>query len=550
MSNILVTNISLLQEKKEEYTYTIQISDCVEKELLASNSNEIILKTLLNMQSVNNPNGLNTIIALVSNAVSDKEKKFSAYDNYNSFDYYIKIAKELFPGVKIQPILLQEKNGNYRSISSIVNDICCFITKNDTIFIDSAGGLRTVSNVIQLLIKILKYKGIGNTFSLYAELDRNTKHGFVNNPIEFTEMTNLADAFNEFMTSGKSFQLANYFNSKKDIAPEIKSLINSMNCFSENIFLGQLSQLEKTVKELENNIYRCEKLKDVSDIGIVLIKQFLPTIKEKLLGVEENHVDYVRIVNWCLDNMLIQQALTIYNEKIPRYLFEHNYLKMDQEEIDLCKKEKQSYNEIGYYAILKSIKYKYSAKEKKNVKENPLVKDFKENVKLLDSKTNYPTLASLINKIQNIEIIKKQEPLYSEDLKLLKECMGQRTFNKKENFLNAVSNLSPEEINHILGIKETIVTDELYTLSEFITKLENGYIPSGYKFLLDNKKIASIICGWWYVHERRNKMNHASSEDTSNSEDKAILEKYGYDLDTDNCETIKANMKKAMEFLI
>ena len=42
--------------------------------------------------------------------------------------------------------------------------------------------------------------------------------------------------------------------------------------------------------------------------------------------------DYLKITQWCIDNGLIQQALTVFNEKMPRYLFNKGYIKVKVEE--------------------------------------------------------------------------------------------------------------------------------------------------------------------------------------------------------------------------
>lgn len=38
--------------------------------------------------------------------------------------------------------------------------------------------------------------------------------------------------------------------------------------------------------------------------------------------------DYYSIVKWCVENGLVQQALTIFTEKIPSYIIGKNYMKV------------------------------------------------------------------------------------------------------------------------------------------------------------------------------------------------------------------------------
>lgn len=553
MNNVLIASVSLLQRYRDSYSYSILLDECSEKTIEATNTNEIILKTLSKFKSEFIPKeGIQTIIALVTNAVLNQENKIVDYDNKSTYEFYEMIAKQNFPNSIIVPIRLQNPDYSYRSIPIIINEICNHISEDDSIFIDVAGGMRTVSNIIQLLVKILKYKGLKEPLSLYAELDRNrvedrtSKKGTVSNNKDFTQLTDFADAFNEFMTSGKSDQLYNYYNRQQNMLPEIKSLIDSMKSFSEDIQLGKLYRLESTIKELRKNLEICEKKEENNDIGNVLIKQFLPVIKQKLIGNESTNVDYVRIIDWCIENSLIQQALTIFNEKIPRYLFENRFIRIEtNEELDYCKKNKKEWNDIGYFAICNSIRKRNSAEQRsKNEKK---IKNFRNFVTNKEEHSENQEIAKIIDKIQKITIKKGIVPIYPNDLTILKESLENRIFTKQLAFFNAVKNLSNEVVIKLLGLKN--VDDGQYTLSEFISRLEQNIIPEGYKINVKNPVFANIICGWYYSHERRNAMNHVSTEDITTSDNREILEKYGYRLDNDDSETIKANLKHAIEVI-
>lgn len=63
-----------------------------------------------------------------------------------------------------------------------------------------------------MLAKLLKYKGIKNPYNLYSDIQNNQAR--IYDISAFMEMTEIADAMNEFMISGKAEQLNNIFKDK------------------------------------------------------------------------------------------------------------------------------------------------------------------------------------------------------------------------------------------------------------------------------------------------------------------------------------------------
>lgn len=58
-----------------------------------------------------------------------------------------------------------------------------------------------------------------------------------------------------------------------------------------------------------------------SDLSSELFKSLLPLIKTKM-HLTENRMEYTDLIAWCLDNRMIQQAVTFYVEKMPVYYFD------------------------------------------------------------------------------------------------------------------------------------------------------------------------------------------------------------------------------------
>lgn len=319
--NILITNISAFPPSTrdvEDFEYEVRIDNCDVNKINAKHTNESILKCLSHLGDAKKNGGINKIIALVSQkTINEKDARF---DNLTAFEYFKSVASTVFDTMpQIVEVKIETEEKKDRELYLVINEICSKISDDDIVYIDAAGGKRTTTNVIQLVTNILEYKGIENPLTLYSDIQNNPK--FITDTKEFEQLTDLADAFNEFMTSGKSNLLEKCIclaNSSR----QYESLVTTMREFSDKIKLGKVDDLETTLIKLSEGIEQCKKNKG-DNIESVIVNQFLPIIKQRFLGDSEaNNVDYIKLVQWCLNNDLLQQALTIFTEKIPISIFE------------------------------------------------------------------------------------------------------------------------------------------------------------------------------------------------------------------------------------
>ena len=420
----------------------------------------------------------------------------------------------------------------------ILKQICEQISKKDVVYIDSAGGARTTSSLIQLFTKILKYNGIKNPYSLYSDIQNGAQ---IYDTTSFQKMTDIADSMNEFMTTGKSDQLQKYF-SDKSLKQAYSDLLKTMTEFSDKIRLGVVDSLDSSVENLRICIDKCQKVSVDSEdeIGTVIINEFLPTIEEKLLGDMQEGIDYLKIVKWCIDNGLIQQAITVFNEKIPRYILNKGYIKVSDSMRNLCVENKKEYD-WEYVSF-----WNYLAGCRLERQENPLIDEFK--AVLLDGKS---TKNSEINKV--VKDLKKMPypiPLNYE-LNPKYKCLSKLNCKTKNAFHNSICN-DPNIIAELIGLDREKRTDEKKREDNFNSKfvgiknIENGIIPEGFSFSIKKEKIVSILYGYSYIKALRNQINHASAEENLNEEQKNILAKYGYNFDDFSLKTVKANIENAI----
>lgn len=540
--NILITNISVLPVKKNKdkgdlIKYKVNISDYDGAEIEAIHTNESILKCVSHIKSVKETGGINKIVALVSNKV--KNDFIEAYQS-TALDYYCSKVQECFGDIEIVKISIETDSVYSVPVKEaiILKQICEQISKKDVVYIDSAGGARTTSSLIQLFTKILKYNGIKNPYSLYSDIQNVAQ---IYDTTSFQKMTDIADSMNEFMTTGKSDQLQKYF-SDKSLKQAYSDLLKSMTEFSDKIRLGVVDSLDSSVENLRICIDKCQKVSVDSEdeIGTVIINEFLPTIEEKLLGDMQEGIDYLKIVKWCIDNGLIQQAITVFNEKIPRYILNKGYIKVSDSMRNLCVENKKEYD-WEYVSF-----WNYLAGCRIERQENPIIDEFK--AVLLDGKS---TKNSEINKVvKDLKTMPYPIPLNYE-LNPKYKCLYKLNCKTKKAFHNVICN-DPNIIAELIGLDREKRTDEKKREDNFNSKfvgiknIENGIIPEGFSFSIKKEKIVSILYGYSYIKALRNQINHASAEENLNEEQKNILAKYGYNFDDFSLKTVKANIENAI----
>ena len=89
--------------------------------------------------------------------------------------------------------------------------------------------------------------------------------------------------------------------------------------FFTKLLLKLYEKTDSIIKSYETE----QTINKGDNIESVIVNQFLPIIKQRFWGDSEaDNVDYIKLVQWYLNNDLLQQALTIFTEKIPISIFE------------------------------------------------------------------------------------------------------------------------------------------------------------------------------------------------------------------------------------
>ncbi len=250
------------------------------------------------------------------------EKDKTAFDRFSAL-----IRNEVGPSIEIIPIYYDFDPNNedfdpkdkptyiYNQIKT--RDI------GESIYLDYTGGLRDVNLLMIALIRYLEFKGIVCKDIIYSNF--HSKPRKIHSIRSTYNMFDMINGVSEFVGTGNARQLE-YLQTKLDNTTKndnVNNFVNSLQSFSNAIALCNVGGIVDAIDSISNAINTLEN--DTSDdIFVQMFKTLIPTVKEKLyIGKEPPSI--LDLSKWCLDNNMLQQAVTIYNEKILSYYILNNY---------------------------------------------------------------------------------------------------------------------------------------------------------------------------------------------------------------------------------
>lgn len=224
-----------------------------------------------------------------------------------AWEHFQHIVKETVSEVEVIPIFYEEnENFSEKAIPMILEHV----QRDDEIFLDVTGGFRNANMYLLLLSRVLSYKGIRTVGAVYSNFQ--TKK--VEDVSHLIEMFDLVGGMQELTSFGNVQTLRAYYDrqTKKSQIQDKKivTLLNSMERLTETITLCRTGQMEERLKEFNT------ALTDAKECEDPLMRTLLPVFHEKF----GRKLTTPGLIKWCVENGMIQQALTIYKERIPTYL--------------------------------------------------------------------------------------------------------------------------------------------------------------------------------------------------------------------------------------
>lgn len=188
------------------------------------------------------------------------------------------------------------------------------------VYIDYTGGLRDMNFFTIFLIRLLEFQEISCKKIVYSDLFGKEIH----NLDDVYNLFSLINGMSEFMTSGNARQLKLLAENIPDSIPsdQIKKLCKSIQVFSDSISICDINKIDDKWNEIEvdMNVLLTNNHKDIYNL---LFKSLLFTMKKKL-GFDKPELSVLSIIEWCTNNRLFQQAMTIFRERILSFFYSNN----------------------------------------------------------------------------------------------------------------------------------------------------------------------------------------------------------------------------------
>lgn len=330
MANVILTNLSILSNMAKLFVYKSDIG-----EISGKQTNEAPIKYLISYLN-KNAKSVGRILT-----VATKEAK-------ESYDNICKVLKEYGKEKNIaipEPEMIETTEN---TIAETIQEISNKISTDDEVYIDTTGGFRNSSYLLMGAVRVLEYSDIKVKKAVYSNYQKER----IEDITDLYRMFDLINATNTFTSVGNSYELEEYFKDTDNAT--VKSTIEAMNKFSDEITLCRTSKLNDVIKELNNCLEELSGVQSDSK-DIILFKSLSEAIRSKF-NIHGERISYPDVVEWCVHNRLIQQAVTIYVEKMPEYFYNKKlYTVSDsiKKQVENKKSTFDYYYEVFYNTMMK-----------------------------------------------------------------------------------------------------------------------------------------------------------------------------------------------------
>ena len=330
MANVILTNLSILSNMAKLFVYKSDIG-----EISGKQTNEAPIKYLISYLN-KNAKSVGRILT-----VATKEAK-------ESYDNICKVLKEYGEEKNIaipEPEMIETTEN---TIAETIQEISNKISTDDEVYIDTTGGFRNSSYLLMGAVRVLEYSDIKVKKAVYSNYQKER----IEDITDLYRMFDLINAANTFTSVGNSYELEEYFKGTDNAT--VKSTIEAMNKFSDEITLCRTSKLNDVIKELNNCLEELSGVQSDSK-DIILFKSLSEAIRSKF-NIHGERISYPDVVEWCVHNRLIQQAVTIYVEKMPEYFYNKKlYTVSDsiKKQVENKKSTFDYYYEVFYNTMMK-----------------------------------------------------------------------------------------------------------------------------------------------------------------------------------------------------
>ena len=204
---------------------------------------------------------------------------------------------------------------------------------------DMTGGFRHASMMMLAVMRLMQYQGVKIGHVVYSNYNWDLKEGTVQEIGDIYHMFDLVAGAEEFVTFGSVNTIQTYFNCYEK-SPNLAALLKAMEGFAEAIKLSRRKDFAEAMENLKTSLQNFDRVRNTDDLNDRLMGLLEKRVKQDYKNVLSDEKDVLTPVAWCLEHGYLQQALTLYTESIPDFLFASNILWMEPETYQAVEKAK------------------------------------------------------------------------------------------------------------------------------------------------------------------------------------------------------------------
>lgn len=470
-------------------------------------------------------------------------------------------AENHLPAPEFIPVPFHTENG---FAAEVLPAILEQISPNDEILLETTGGFRNDMMYLLLLSRILSYTNIPVVEAVYSNFQTReiaTVSGL------FT-MFDLAEGMQNLSAFGNVQTLRAYYQNRP-AEENVNALLTTMEQLTEAVTLCRTRQIDACMKQFNTALARLEG----DGRSDPLLRQLLPVFRSKF--GKDGTMTTPTLIRWCVENGMLQQALTVYTEQIPAYLMSPNqggFLLMEESAVPPPAPPKQDYEsrELAYF--LRSFLYLPKRTPGTTV---GLYNAFRQYIKTHGREIENAAIFGHIPRDVSeelrpavervVELVRAAEPcigtshwqgrwermVSSQFSDALFARINEKQYRSVSSMINDFQVFGASLIAELFGHSQPDGSGNANPYVEVIKHLEQ-YLPnSGYTVICPVEQVKAMAADYIYLKFLRNMTNHANNESLeSQRETLDCLKALGYqDIDNISAADLKQAILRALDRL-
>lgn len=436
----------------------------------------------------------------------------------SAWEHFMGVVRERNPAVVFTAVDFAK--GQDFSREPLAQIMAALEAKGNEILLETTGGLRDAVMELLLLSRILSYKGIPTVEAVYS----NFQAGRVEDVSHLIRLFDLVGGMQELTSFGSVRTLRTYYGADPD--PKIDELLTAMEQLSEAITLCRTKLLQERMDRFDGALRAAE------DCADPMMRQLLPVFRAKF----GKKLTITGLIKWCIQSDMLQQALTVYTERIPEVIITRgDILQIDRDAV--WQPAVQEYEDPSAVLFTRGLLMLSASSADAEVAVNTpqRLKNYaRENAAAIvrKAKTNTwrgaPVPEELQVGVENLVVLVRAVygdgafnytwpaalPKGKQHLQILAERLNDAHPQDPYRMLNHVSTFSEEHMQALLEQQPEDGESVNYHV-QTIQYLERLLPGSGYEPRCSVEQLQAILQDYLYIKALRNMTNHANHEGTS-----------------------------------